>query len=35
LIISTLSWVDGSAFANGNKTIKPLLDFGLTGGGEA
>jgi hypothetical protein len=34
LIISALSLSVCSAFANDNKSIKPLLGFGLTGGGE-
>ena len=34
LIISTLSLAVGSVFANDNKSVKPLLGFGLTGGGE-
>ncbi len=34
LIISALSLAAGSAFANDTKTVKPLLGFGLTGGGE-
>jgi hypothetical protein len=34
LIVSALSLSVCSAIANDNKTVKPLLGFGLTGGGE-